>query len=96
MTNMELLDQKLTEANIPHEYRVCGANGGPLIFYPDEAHVEVDAACNIFTYGGVEGLLEIMAPDDYTEKNDWGDQVKGYLDADKAFAIFKDYHESKK
>ena len=96
MTNMEKLDAKLTEANIPHEFTRYGANDEPQIFYPDEANVEVDAICNLFSYGGARGLLEIMAPDEYTEKNDWGDQVNGYLDADEAFAIFKDYHESKK
>jgi len=84
------LDEKLTQAGIPHILQDMGIvdNGdfGWQIVYPDNEHRKGDVVCNIASYGHEQDLLEAMGFDITKERD--GDDVVGYLTADQAFEYF--------
>lgn len=80
---MITLIDKMISANIPFELTtdVCGNENGQL-WYPSYEHNICDVICHEFSYGGSEGLLEIMGLVD----DDCGDDVEGWLTAENVFA----------
>lgn len=63
MTEIEKLDAALTEMNIGHEYVIVPFGGGDVIIaYGGRFGTKYlfDAICNEFSYGGKQGLLEVM------------------------------------
>lgn len=79
MTKLAVL---LAKADIPFELR--GQNcGGTLasvqICSPSVDDCRIDAICHYYSYGGKEGLLEIMGAGD----------VVGWLSAEEAFTYFE-------
>ena len=93
-TEMTILIQKLKEANIPFEL-TTDAVGNPnnQVWYPNRQNEMCDVICHKYSYGGEEGLLEIMGL--LTEEElQYDDSVAGYLTADDVFSrIKKDYEE---
>lgn len=88
-TEMAVLIQKLKEANIPFEL-TTDAVGNPnnQVWYPNRQNKICDVICHKYSYGGEEGLLEIMGLTDNE------DGVEGYLTADEVFSrIKRDYKE---
>ena len=72
----------LDNAGIPYEMEELW--GGWLLCYPTKEDRESDVICHKYSYGGKEGLLEIMglANDD----DDECDDVIGWLTAENVFA----------
>lgn len=93
MTEMEKLSHLLGKSGIPYELGMHDMTHTPQIFYPNKAECEVDAICHRYSYGYEQGLLEVMAPTEFTNDHEWGDTVRGNLTANEAFAIFEEYHE---
>lgn len=63
MTEIEKLDAALTEMNIGHEHVIQPIDGGDMIIaYGGRFGTKYlfDAICNEFSYGGRQGLLEVM------------------------------------
>lgn len=89
-TEMTTLIDKLTIANIPFELTddVMDNKNGQL-WYPSFEKPVCDVICHECSFGGKEGLLEIMG---LTDK---ADGVEGYLTANEVFArIYTDYINS--
>ena len=87
---MTLID-KLEIANIPFAAE-ADCYGGIHVMYPDDW--KNGCKCSVishkYSYGGREGLLEIMGL--LTEEEEEWDEVVGYLTADDVFArIYTDY-----
>lgn len=80
-SEIDRLCQKLNKANI--RYRKEILNGGDHVFqYFDDGTLAFSAICSPYSYGGPEGLIELMLigePD-----------VIGYLTAEECFAKIMD------
>ena len=88
MTEMERLIYKLDNAAVPYETRELF--GTTQVIYPSEEVWKCDVICHQFSYGGDEGLLEIMGL--LTDEEAEYDDVVGYLTADDVFSrIIRDY-----
>lgn len=86
---MTTLIDMLTSANIPFELRTdaCG-NKNNQIYYPSYESRTCDVICHEYSYGGREGLLEIMGLVD----DEICDDVEGWLTAENVFArIYTDF-----
>ena len=84
------LVEMLENANIPFELTddVMG-NSDNQIWYPNHAEHICDVICHEFSYGGKDGLLEIMG----LSENEY-DDVEGWLTAEKVFKkIYTDYYK---
>lgn len=82
MTEMQKLVLLLVEMRVPFEmaYQEFGNNDlYPQIWLPNKANVKADVICHPWSYGGKDGLLEMMADFD-----NYDDDVKGYLTANEA------------
>ena len=91
---MTTLIDKLEIAHIPFAVE-AGDFGDLHIMYPDnwENGCKCSVICHKYSYGGREGLLEIMGL--LTEEEEEWDEVVGYLTADDVFArIYTDYMNS--
>ena len=87
---MITLIDKLQSAHIPHEVKE-DIFGNPQIWYPSFENAKCDVICHSYSYGGNEGLLEIMGLVD----DDIDDDVQGWLTANNVFArIYTDYINS--
>jgi len=80
-SEMEKLMSALTAYNIPYETTIDCTGEGLQVWYPSRDDNICDVICHKYSYGGSEGLLEMMGlvPDD------WGDSVQGYLTAEEVF-----------
>ena len=80
-SEMEKLMSALTTYNIPYETSIDCTGKGLQVWYPSRDNSICDVICHEWSYGGSEGLLEMMGlvPDD------WGDSVQGYLTAEEVF-----------
>ena len=58
------------------------------ICYPNKADCIIDAVSTPFTYGGRDGLIEIMC-EKYSSAWGWWDDVNGNLTAEESFEFFK-------
>lgn len=73
---MTKLIEILKKSNIPFEVTSC--EGAPQVWYPNRKHVVCDAVCHKYSFGGKDGLLEIMG---LVDEEEVGDEVEGYLTA---------------
>ena len=88
---MITLIDKLQSAHIPFE--VVETFNSPQVFYPNYDNPKCDVICHKYSYGGNEGLLEIMGL--LTEEEEERDGVAGWLTANNVFArIYIDYINS--
>ena len=86
---MEKLIAALTALEIPFEV-LSDMFGNDQVWYPTRQNPKMDVICNQYSYGGSEGLLEIMGL--FTEEE--YDSVVGYLNAENVLArILKDRAE---
>ena len=93
MTEMEKLINMLAKADIPYELTVQPTTNTIQVWYPTQANPACDVICHEYSYGGKEGLLEIMGIVDATKTSDF---VEGYLTADEIFErIAKHYRTHK-
>lgn len=93
MTEMTKLITLLNSESIPYDLvdDVMG-NEDNQIFYPCVGESICDVICHEYSFGGPEGLLEIMGLVD----EEIGDTVEGYLTTEEVFSrIKKDYHSRK-
>lgn len=88
-----LLQKMLQEAGIPFETHLRPEIMGFQLEYPNRAVQECSVVIGAYTYGGDEGLLEIMGL--LTEEELEIDSVKGYLTAEDVFGrIQKHWQEN--
>lgn len=88
---MEKLIAALTALEIPFEV-FSDMFGNDQVWYPTRENPKMDVICHQYSYGGSEGLLEIMGL--LTEEESECDSVVGYLDAENVLArILKDRQE---
>lgn len=79
MNEMQRLIPLLVEMRVPFEigYQDFGDNNlYPQVWLPNKRDVKADVICHPWSYGGKDGLLEMMADFD-----NYDDDVKGYLTA---------------
>ena len=84
MDNMTKLAVLLAKADIPFELRgqISTVDTASVqICSPSADNCLIDAICHYYSYGGREGLLEILA--------EGLDDVVGWLSAEEAFEYFK-------
>lgn len=94
MTEMKKLIELLNSEAIPFDL-VDDVEGNidNQVFYPCVEKPICDVICHKYSYGGPEGLLEIMG---LVDEDEVGDEVEGYLTAEEVFSrIQKDYHSRK-
>lgn len=87
------LAELLDEWNIPYELTddVCG-NENNQLWYPNCKHNICDVICHEYSYGGKDGLLEMMG----LVPEEVDDDVEGYLTVAEVFhRIMQDYCENK-
>ena len=86
---MTKLIEILKKSNIP--FQVTSCEGAPQVWYPNRKHVVCDAICHKYSFGGKDGLLEIMG---LVDEEEAGDEVEGYLTAEEvANRIFEHHHK---
>ena len=86
---MTKLIEILKKNNIPFEVTSC--EGAPQVWYPNRKHVVCDVVCHKYSFGGKDGLLEIMG---LVDEEEVGDEVEGYLTAEEvANRIFEHHHK---
>ena len=92
MTEMKKLIVMLREAKIPFELTedVC-KNPANQVWYPCREESVCDVICHEFSYGGTEGLLEIMG---LVDENSEDFEFEGYLTADEVYRRIKRHYES--
>ena len=87
MNEMTKLACLLAKANIPFElypFTICG-EASVQIASPNKENCVVDAVCHAFSYGGKEGLLEVLGSANPNLPND---DVVGWCTANEAFQYF--------
>ena len=88
-TEMTKLIEILKKSNIPFEVTSC--RGAPQLWYPNRKPVACDAVCHKSSFGGKDGLLEVMG---LVDEEGVGDDVEGYLTAEEvADRIFEHRHK---
>ena len=89
--SIRLLADKLTIANIHFEITddVMG-NENNQIWYPSHDNSICDVICHEFSYGGKDGLLEIMGLID----EDCDSDVEGWLTVEDVFARIYTHHNN--
>lgn len=94
MTEMTKLIALLNSESILYELvDDVEGNKDNQIFYPCVENPICDVICHKYSYGGSEGLLEIMG---LVDEEEVGDTVEGYLTATEVFnRIKKDYELNK-
>lgn len=75
---MTKLIEILKKNNIPFEVTSCW--GVSQLWYPNSKHAVCDVVCHKFSFGGKDGLLEIMG---LVDEEEVGDDVEGYLTAEE-------------
>ena len=93
MTEMEKLINKLAKADIPYELTVQPVTNSIQVWYPTQENPVCDVICHEYSYGGKDGLLEIMGLVDETKTED---SVEGYLTADEIFERIAKHHRTHK
>ncbi len=85
MTEMDKLDAALTEMGIEHTYDKEFQNNGAQIVVTENGEYLWDAICTSYSYGGAEGLLEVMGEPLLGNGND----VQGCLTAEGVLWMMK-------
>ena len=89
--SIRLLADKLTIANIPFEITDdVMDNKNNQIWYPSHDNSICDVICHEFSYGGKDGLLEIMGLID----EDCDSDVEGWLTVEDVFARIYTHHNN--
>lgn len=85
---IERLVKMLDEAKIPFEVTDDAmGNSNNQVWYPNSKETVCDVICHEYSYGGVDGYLEMMG----LSENDY-DDVEGWLTAEEVFhKIYRDY-----
>lgn len=92
INQMDKLSKLLDEHEIPYVREVNGV-GNDHLCYPVFGEGRIcSVICGKYTYGGEEGLLEIMGL--LTPEEEEFDDVLGYLTADQVFKRIKNHWES--
>jgi len=87
MTEMQKLIQGLNLFEIP--FQVTSNLKTQQVWYPAKDNAICDVICHAYSYGGEQGLLEIMG---LVDEDEVGDTVEGYLTAiDVLFRIANHY-----
>lgn len=85
MNEMEKLIECLKTLKIPHEVTPHFLFKDSLqVWYPNKKESVMDAICHDYSYGGKEGLLEIMGL--LTDEEAYFDDVVGYLTAENVLS----------
>ena len=93
-TEMNKLIEMLNDANIPFELTTdVEGNENNQVWYPSQKNRVCDVICHQYSYGGRDGLLEIMGL--LTEEEAEYDSVVGYLTAEDVFNRIKNHYETK-
>lgn len=71
MTEMDKLDAMLTERGIEHTYDRDFQDCGTQIIVFEHGKRVWDAVCTRFSYGGMDGYLEVMAESLPTKVEGW-------------------------
>lgn len=93
MTEMEKLINKLAKTDIPYELTVQPTTNSIQVWYPTQKNPVCDVICHKYSYGGKDGLLEIMGLVDEAKT---GDTVEGCLTADEVFERIAKHHRTHK
>lgn len=77
----------LAKADIPFELIAWECNEKPTlqIAHPNKAHSVVDAVSHEYSYGGKQGLIEVLGS---VNPNCPNEDVRGWLTAEEAFCYF--------
>lgn len=95
MTEMNKLMWLLDNALIPYELVYQDWTDSIQVWYPSKENAICDVICHRFSYGGDEGLLEIMGL--LTDEEAEYDSVVGWLTAKNVFTrIFRHYYKMDK
>ena len=87
MTEMGKLGNLLLNTGIPFEVVRHPMNHTPMIKYPNDDKCICSVVCHDFSYGGKQGLLEVMG----LVKDD--EDVEGFLTANEVYnRIYEDYY----
>lgn len=95
MTNaIKKLSDMLTAASIPYELTTDATDiPNNQLWYPNHDNAVMDAISHKYSYGGDEGLIEIMGL--LTEEEAEYDDVVGYLTPENVFErIARHYHSN--
>lgn len=86
-TEMTKLATLLAKEDIPFEIVVWAIGEEPclMIASPDADHRVVDAVCHQYSYGGKEGLIEVLGSANPNLPNS---DIKGWMTANEAFQYF--------
>lgn len=103
LSQMNALAKKLAIADIPFEIRGFPSAsewtvGTLQVCAPSIENPMIDVVCHGGSYGHETGLMEAMTHNGYAYEHDWGEDVRGWLDADEAFDLIVDvlnFHPSK-
>jgi hypothetical protein len=90
MTEMQKLIKGLNLFEIP--FQVTLNMGTQQVWYPNKANAVCDVICHPYSYGGKQGLLEIMG---LIDEEEVGDTVEGYLDAIEVLFRIADHYFNK-
>ncbi len=88
MTHMERLVALLIDHYIPFEITQCWNT--PQVWYPNKENAVCDVICHRGSYGGNEGLLEIMGL--LTDEEAEYDSVVGWLTSGEVFNRILDHY----
>lgn len=89
VTEMQKLAMILKIADIPFEVKAHPIDGSPHLLYPNAEERKCSIICFWGSYGGRDGLLEIMG---LVDEEKVGDEVEGWLTgAEVARRIMNDY-----
>jgi hypothetical protein len=91
VTESANLIRLLVAAGVPHEARIL--YDGVQVLYPNLSRSVGDVVCHTFSYGGKNGLLEIMGVGVSEEA---GYIVEGYLTAETVFDRWYAHYQAQK
>jgi hypothetical protein len=92
MNEMIKLMIALRVLEIPHEITKDCTGKTEMIWYPSKKEKVMDVICYQFSYGGKEGLLEIMGL--LTEEEQKHDDVVGHLTAENVLSRIIKHRET--
>lgn len=89
MNEITKLAVLLAKENIPFELNSFIVSKEPTlqICSPNKKNAVVDAVCHEFSYGGPEGLIEVLGSRNVNKPND---DVVGWLTAEEAIVYFRE------
>lgn len=92
MNEMTKLMIALRALEIPHEITKDCTRKTEMVWYPNKDEKIMDVICHTGSYGGKDGLLEIMGL--LTEEEELHDDVAGYLTAENVLSRIIKHRET--